>query len=387
MSLAAPSTGTRARAPPPLAVRRVDSFAKHFRKRADKSVFGGHSDSVRCHDAFLPKRSATGRLPARVLPSETKTRSLGTFVFPRHAGCSVPGTRNPTPASMKKDPGCSKCRYASRGCRRCVTDFVTASEARAAGKKTSAAETAEAKKKASASGGGKKTDDTSSPSTTCAKKRGRPFGSKNSGDKAQQPPVAHTTTEKKRDSGSFQVKTPSVHGPDPKTADGNRNAFVSPPSTGKSAGDVNHGAGTGKAAREKMANAWDNDASSELDVRSGKPTKKVRWDVDGIDLRGETGEAKRHGEGHRHGDTDSTYREPTSRAFTVTTTTTTTTTATLPVGNQSVNSINSDDDMNALAKKLADFVGSYGSMDAKDLLGVPCGGQLLCEALARVAGV
>ena len=69
------------------------------------------------------------------------------------------------------------------------------------------------------------------------------------------------------------------------------------------------------------------------------------------------------------------------------TTTTTTTTATLPVGNQSVNSINSDDDMNALAKKLADFVGSYGSMDAKDLLGVPCGGQLLCEALARVAGV
>jgi hypothetical protein len=93
-----------------------------------------------------------------------------------------------------------------------------------------------------------------------------------------------------------------------------------------------------------MANAWDNDASSELDVRSGKPTKKVRWDVDGIDLRGETGEANRHGEGHRHGDTDSTYREPTSRAFTVTTTTTTTTTATLPVGNQSVNSINSDDD-------------------------------------------
>ena len=268
-----------------------------------------------------------------------------------------------------------------------MTDFVTASEARAAGKKTSAAETAEAKKKASASGGGKKTDDTSSPSTTCAKKRGRPFGSKNSGDKAQQPPVAHTTTEKKRDSGSFQVKTPSVHGPDPKTADGNRNAFVSPPSTGKSAGDVNHGAGTGKAAREKMANAWDNDASSELDVRSGKPTKKVRWDVDGIDLRGETGEANRHGEGHRHGDTDSTHREPTSRAFTVTTTTTTTTTATLPVGNQSVNSINSDDDMNALAKKLADFVGSYGSMDAKDLLGVPCGGQLLCEALARVAGV
>jgi hypothetical protein len=209
-----------------------------------------------------------------------------------------------------------------------VTDFVTASEARAAGKKTSAAETAEAKKKASASGGGKKTDDTSSPSTTCAKKRGRPFGSKNSGDKAQQPPVAHTTTEKKRDSGSFQVKTPSVHGPDPKTADGNRNAFVSPPSTGKSAGDVNHGAGTGKAAREKMANAWDNDASSELDVRSGKPTKKVRWDVDGIDLRGETGEANRHGEGHRHGDTDSTYREPTSRAFTVTTTTTTTTATT-----------------------------------------------------------
>ena len=29
-----------------------------------------------------------------------------------------------------KAPGCSKCRYAARGCRRCVANFVTASEAR-----------------------------------------------------------------------------------------------------------------------------------------------------------------------------------------------------------------------------------------------------------------
>lgn len=35
-------------------------------------------------------------------------------------------------AAPEKPPGCSKCRFANRGCRRCVDDFVPASAVRAA---------------------------------------------------------------------------------------------------------------------------------------------------------------------------------------------------------------------------------------------------------------
>ena len=63
----------------------------------------------------------------------------------------------------------------------------------------------------------------------------------------------------------------------------------------------------------------------------------------------------------------------------VTTVTTTTTTTTISEMNIR------EDDMGALARRLAEYVGSYGSMDARDLLGVPCGGQMLCDALARAA--
>ena len=144
-----------------------------------------------------------------------------------------------------KAPGCSKCRYAARGCRRCVANFVTASEARE--KKAKAAE-ARVAKKASASAAGKreKAEDATSPGAK--RPRGKLLGSKNGEKKAtatvrgaakQEPARAH-------ESGSNHPKTPgdiACHRFHEKTAaNGERRgetrvSFVSPPSTAKSGGD------------------------------------------------------------------------------------------------------------------------------------------------------
>ena len=230
-----------------------------------------------------------------------------------------------------------------------MANFVTASEARE--KKAKAAE-ARVAKKASASAAAKreKAEDATSPGAK--RPRGKLLGSKNGEKKAtatvrgaakQEPARAH-------ESGSNHPKTPgdiACHRFHEKTAaNGERRgetrvSFVSPPSTAKSGGD----GATAAAARAAIASASVDASDARRDDRP-TPAKKAR--------RGP-------GPGG-----------PVARERV----TTTTTTIALDVR---------EDDMGALAHRLADYVGSYGSMDARDLLGVPCGGQMLRDALARAA--
>ena len=247
-----------------------------------------------------------------------------------------------------KAPGCSKCRYAARGCGRCVANFVTASEARE--KKAKAAE-ARVAKKASASAAAKRDKATNATSPGAKRPRGAPLGTKTGEKKASatsgapkhEPARAH-------EAGSNHPKTPgdlrssTFH--EKTAANGERRgrtrvSFVSPPSTAKSGGD----GATAAAARAAIASASVDASDARRDDRP-TPAKKAR--------RGP-------GPGG-----------PVARERV----TTTTTTIALDVR---------EDDMGALAHRLADYVGSYGSMDARDLLGVPCGGQMLRDALARAA--
>jgi len=262
-----------------------------------------------------------------------------------------------------KAPGCSKCRYAARGCRRCVANFVTASEARE--KKAKAAE-ARVAKKASASAAAKreKAEDATSPGAK--RPRGKLLGSKNGEKKAtatvrgaakQEPARAH-------ESGSNHPKTPgdiACHRFHEKTAaNGERRgetrvSFVSPPSTAKSGGDGAIAAAARAAIASASADASDAPARQ---TREGRDAHR--------DDRREPAKKTRLGPGPG----------PVAPVVTTVTTTTTTTISEMNIR---------EDDMGALARRLAEYVGSYGSMDARDLLGVPCGGQMLCDALARAA--
>ena len=264
-------------------------------------------------------------------------------------------TRAVTGRAAMRAPGCSKCRYAARGCRRCVANFMTASEARE--KKAKAAE-ARLAKKASAFAAAKREKAENATSPGSKRRRDAPFGTKSGEKKANAASVApKQEPARAHEAGSNHPKTPgddrssAFH--EKSAANGERRgrtrvSFVSPPSTAKSGGDGT----TAAAARAAIASA-SVEASDARDSRHDDrptPAKKAR--------RGP-------GPG------------PVAReCATTTTTTTTTTTIALDVR---------EDDMGALAHRLADYVGSYGSMDARDLLGVPCGGQMLCDALARAA--
>lgn len=306
------------------------------------SVLGARAVPLASRDWSRPPSNALSSKPSGEKAFDRTPSSTGrVFEIPQ------------TLAKMKKDPGCSKCRYAARGCRRCVVGFVTASEARLA--KQAAAEAREAKK----AGNGRKKDDdaeTSEKASSAMKRpRGRPVGSKNAGKTDTK-----LSSEKKRESGTFP-KTPSTANVEDRAQ--NRAPFVSPPSISKTAGAGQTTAQKANAARDAITNAGNDEHDESLNDSfelPGKAVKKVRWGVMDVDGDVNTGAAVQR---------------------TTTTVTTTTTTTTVPLGTAS------DDDMNALATKLAQYVGSYGNLDARDLLGVPCGGQLLCEALARVAGV
>ena len=277
-----------------------------------------------------------------------------------------------------KAPGCSKCRYAARGCRRCVANFVTASEARE--KKAKAAEARVAKKaSASASAAAKrdKAEDAASPGAK--RPRGRPLGSKNGEKKATAmggAGAAKQELSRAHESGSNHPKTPSLAATfDEKTsATGERRgetraSFVSPPSTAKSVGD----GATAAAARAAIASA---SADAQEHARIERGTADAR-DTTRHDDRAEEGGERvakkvRWGPAGFQEAPGASSPEP-PRAASVATSARTT------------SSDPREDDMGALARRLAEYVGSYGSMDARDLLGVPCGGQMLCDALALAA--
>ena len=269
-----------------------------------------------------------------------------------------------------KAPGCSKCRYAARGCRRCVANFVTASEARE--KKAKAAE-ARVAKKASASAAAKRDKAEVAASPGAKRPRGRPLGSKNGEKKATAmggAGAAKQELSRAHESGSNHPKTPSLaRAPlDEKTsANGERRgptraSFVSPPSTAKSVGDGATAAAARAAIASVSADAQEHariergtaDArdTTRHDDRAERVAKKVRW-----------GPSSPAGPG---------ASSPTRLAPVAT-------------SSKTISSDPREDDMGALAQRLAEYVGSYGSMDARDLLGVPCGGQMLCDALARAA--
>lgn len=251
-----------------------------------------------------------------------------------------------------------------------MANFVTASEARE--KKAKAAE-ARVAKKASASAAAKreKAEDATSPGAK--RPRGKLLGSKNGEKKAtatvrgaakQEPARAH-------ESGSNHPKTPgdiACHRFHEKTAaNGERRgetrvSFVSPPSTAKSGGDGAIAAAARAAIASVSADAQEHariergtaDArdTTRHDDRAERVAKKVRW-----------GPSSPAGPG---------ASSPTRLAPVAT-------------SSKTISSDPREDDMGALAQRLAEYVGSYGSMDARDLLGVPCGGQMLCDALARAA--
>ena len=324
----------------------------------------GRSAREKCVSAERPPRVKARALAVRLEKANRPLTASRSSVAPRER------TRAVSARATMKAPGCSKCRYAARGCRRCVANFVTASEARE--KKAKAAE-ARVAKKASASAAAKrdKAEDAASPGAK--RPRGRPLGSKNGEKKATAMSGAGAAKQelsRAHESGSNHPKTPSLASTfDEKTsANGERRgetraSFVSPPSTAKSVGD----GATAAAARAAIASA-SADAQEHARIERGtadardttrqddraegeRVAKKVRWGPAGPGPGASSPE----------------------RAASVAT---------------SARPISSDpreDDMGALARRLAEYVGSYGSMDARDLLGVPCGGQMLCDALASAA--
>jgi hypothetical protein len=251
-----------------------------------------------------------------------------------------------------------------------VANFVTASEARE--KKAKAAE-ARVAKKASASAAAKrdKAEDAASPGAK--RPRGRPLGSKNGEKKATAmggAGAAKQELSRAHESGSNHPKTPSLaRAPlaEKTSATGERRgptraSFVSPPSTAKSVGDGATAAAARAAIASVSADAQEHariergtaDArdTTRHDDRAERVAKKVRW-----------GPSSPAGPG---------VSSPTRLAPVAT-------------SSKTISSDPREDDMGALAQRLAEYVGSYGSMDARDLLGVPCGGQMLCDALARAA--
>ncbi len=325
----------------------------------------GRSAREKCVSAERPPRVKARALAVRLEKANRPLTASRSSVAPRER------TRAVAARATMKAPGCSKCRYAARGCRRCVANFVTASEARE--KKAKAAE-ARVAKKASASAAAKRDKAEVAASPGAKRPRGRPLGSKNGEKKATAmggAGAAKQELSRAHESGSNHPKTPSLaRAPlDEKTsANGERRgptraSFVSPPSTAKSVGDGATAAAARAAIASVSADAQEHariergtaDArdTTRHDDRAERVAKKVRW-----------GPSSPAGPG---------VSSPTRLA---------------PGALTSSKTISSDpreDDMGALAQRLAEYVGSYGSMDARDLLGVPCGGQMLCDALARAA--
>ena len=324
----------------------------------------GRSAREKCVSAERPPRVKARALAVRLEKANRPLTASRSSVAPRER------TRAVAARATMKAPGCSKCRYAARGCRRCVANFVTASEARE--KKAKAAE-ARVAKKASASAAAKrdKAEDAASPGAK--RPRGRPLGSKNGEKKATAmggAGAAKQELSRAHESGSNHPKTPSLaRAPlaEKTSANGERRgptraSFVSPPSTAKSVGDGATAAAARAAIASVSADAQEHariergtaDArdTTRHDDRAERVAKKVRW-----------GPSSPAGPG---------ASSPTRLAPVAT-------------SSKTISSDPREDDMGALAQRLAEYVGSYGSMDARDLLGVPCGGQMLCDALARAA--